>query len=217
MVDGGADAFVTDPGAWADPGLAAPLIAPGLQAETARRLLSSPRLAARASRLLLQRLGEGDPAMLEPADRALAAAGGEILEMVAACAGAVWHTRRVRALVLGADIARLCARLGDDTRRAALRHAALAPAEAWAVGANGRSPDEADGLADDIERDGARCLAAWIDSLPDWAASRVRLKWRLGPAFAAPSFDTDHVAAEDAGRACAVRIVRVLSAEALVA
>jgi hypothetical protein len=207
MADGGAEAFVADPGAWADPGLAAPLISPGLQAETARRLLTSPRLAARASRLLLQRLGEGGPAMLEPVDRALAAASGEALEAVAMCAGAVWHVRRVRALVLGADIARLCARLGNDTRRAALRHAALAPAEKRTEGATGRGPDEADLLADDIESDGARCLAAWIESLPDWAASRVRLKWQRGP----------HFATDDSGRACAVRIVRALGAEALVA
>lgn len=205
MSDGVVEAFLTDLGAWADPTLAAPLIAPGLRAETAQRLLASPRLTARASRLLLQHVGQGDPATLEPVDLALASAASAMLETVALYTGAVWHARRVRALVLGAEIALLSTRLGDDTRRAALRHAALAPGEGQALAASGGNADNANTLADDIEHDGARCMAAWIDTLPDWTASRVRLKWRGGFDFPAA----------DATRAYAARVVRTLAAEAL--
>jgi hypothetical protein len=202
MPDPAVDSFIDDPGAWADPEQAAGLIVPGLRAETAQRLLGSQRLAARVSRLLAERLGPGDPAALEPVDLALVSADRATLESVALSAGAVWHTRRVRALVLGADIAMLCTRLGDETRRAALRHAALALETA---GGNGGHADDANALADDIERDGALCMAAWIDALPGWAASRVRLKWR----------HTLDLPADDDGRASAVRIVRTLAAEAL--
>jgi hypothetical protein len=199
------EAFVADPGSWADPALAAPLIAPGLRAETAQRLLASPRLARRASRLLADRLGCGDAATLEPVDLALASAPRAVLEAVALRAGAVWHARRVRAIVLGADIALLCTRLGDATRNAALRHGALAPLKGNSPDIDGAGGNGAGGLPDDILRDGTHCLSAWIDALPDWVASRVRLKFQTGPVLTGST-----------GRhASAVRIVRTLAAEEL--
>jgi hypothetical protein len=205
--DQAAEAFMTDPGTWADPGLVAPVIAPGLRFETAQRLFASPRLAGRASRWLAEHLGGGDPAALEPMDLALASAPGAVLASVALCAGAVWHAQRLRALVLGADIALLRTRIGDATRDAALRHAALAPGDGELSGRDRGVMDDAGALADAIERDGPRCLSAWIDVLPDWAASRVRLKWPGVPALPAGAD----------GAASAVRIVRALAAEALAA
>ena len=190
--------FLADPGAWADPASVAPLIAPGLQAHTAQRLLSSPRLAPRASRWLAGLLGHGDPEALPPADRALALAPAETLEQVALCAGAVWHAPRMRALLLGADIAVLRDRLGDDARRIGLRHAALASTSAQPGAA-----EDANALAEDIARDGAACLAAWIEALPDWAAARLRLK---RPAEGIPPADAH-------GRAQAVQIVRTVAPE----
>jgi hypothetical protein len=190
-------AFLHDPGAWADPASAAPLIVPGLQAETARRLLRSPRLAARASRLLAARLGDSAPGVLDPVDGALAAAPADALEAIAFSAGAVWHARRVRAVVLGADIAALCHRCGEAAREAALRHVELAAGDATAAG--GQSAD----LGADIAHDGRRCIAAWIDALPTWAAARVRLKWDARPLAPLP----------EASQAHAVRIVRALAAD----
>jgi hypothetical protein len=204
MLDRAEALFVNNPGSWADPNLVAPMIAPGLRTETARRLLTSPRLAERASRLLAERLGAGDPATLEPVDRVLAGSAVATLETVALAAGAVWHAGRVRALVLGADIALLCARFGDGTRDAALRHADLAPDERHLSAAGQDTLDGAEALADDIQRDGARCMAAWIDVLPAWAAARVRLKW--------PHTESRM---DEAARACAVPIVRTIAAEML--
>lgn len=190
-------AFLHDPGAWADPAGAAALIVPGLQPETARRLLHSPRLAARASQLLAARLGEGSSPPLDLIDDALATAPADILEAMTFSAGAVWHARRVRAVVLGAEIAALCHRCGEAARVAALRHVALAPENA--IAASGETGD----LEADIVHDGRRCVAAWIDTLPRWAAARMRLKWRAPPLPPLPV----------AGRAHAVRIVRTLAAE----
>ena len=98
---------------------------------------------------------------------------------------------------LGADIAALCHRCGE----AALRHALLAPDDAAALGG------QLDELEADIAHDGRRCVAAWIDTLPAWAAARVRLKWRAPPLPPLP----------DTGKPSAVRIVRALAAEMCVA
>jgi hypothetical protein len=167
-----------------------------LSADTALYLLTSPRLGGRVSRYLADRLGYGDGATLDAMDLALACADVGTIRDVATLAGAVWHARRVCALVRGADIAELCDQVGDAVRHAALRHAALAPED-------GGVSDE---LAADIVRDGGGCVAAWIAALPDWASARVRLKW---PDDTPPSTDAR-------GRA-AVVIVRTLAAETLAA
>ncbi len=186
----GLERFIDDPGAWADPALAAPLIAPGLMPETARLLLTSPRTAARASRMLAQQLGRGDPAALDPADVALLSADTAQLDGITACAGCIWHGQRVRALIANADIMALTARFGAKARETALRHADLAA-----------GPQEAsDDLHADILRDGMRCMTAWIGALPDWAAARMRLKWA-----------DDRIPDEAEAR---VRIVRTLAGEA---
>jgi hypothetical protein len=194
------EAFVSDPGSWADPELAAPLFSPGLRAETTRCLLASSRLAARASRYLVDHLGRGNPDELAPVDLTLAGACPTTQQDVARRAGAVWQGQRVRALVLSADIASLCDRFGQAVRSAALRHSDLTPDADYSSPANDVAT-----LADDIERDGRRCMAAWIDALPDWAAARMRLKWHgdsVPPAWT-PKRDA------------AVRIVRAVAQEAL--
>ena len=188
-----ADAFASEPGSWADPALVAPLLAPGVSADTARYLLTSPRLGARVSRYLADRLGHGDGTTLDPTDLALACADVGTLRDVATQAGAVWHARRVCALVRGADIAELCDQLGDTVRQSALRHSALAPEDDGGLN---------DDLAADIVRDGSGCMAAWIAALPDWASARMRLKW--------PDDTPPPTGAR--GQAAAI-IVRILAAE----
>ncbi len=199
----GAEAFLTDPCAWADPGRAAAFLAPGLQGATMQRLMESPRTAARASKLLGDRLGHGSLDALGPVDRELALASAGSLRAVAAEAGAVWHAARVRTLLRAGEIAALAALHGSGIRAAALRHAALSPALDTAAGDTADSDTTAGGgLGEAISRDGARCLAAWIATLPAWAGNRVRLKW---PDDAAPP--------EDARlRIQAVAVVRAVAA-----
>ncbi|WP_158921292.1 hypothetical protein [Acidisphaera sp. S103] len=118
------------------------------------------------------------------------------LRGVAAQAGAVWHARRVCALVRGADIAELGDQLSEAVRHAALRHVALTPEDV----------DATPSLVADIMRDGRGCMAAWIAALPDWVSARVRLKW--ADASQPPA---------GARTQAAVAIVRTLAAEALAA
>lgn len=157
------EAFLRDPVAWARPRHVAPLIASGLAEATAGRLMASPRTAARASALLVQALGEGDALALTAIDRCLLPASPEMLLSVGHAAGAVCHAKRVRALVRGADISAFCARFGQAARDMALSREA--PFTTVATGQ----------LADDVARDSAACVTAFIASLPAWAAARLRL------------------------------------------
>lgn len=186
-------AFMGDPGAWADPAQVAPLIVPGLAAETAARLMASPRTGRRASALLAAGLGTGDVLALPAADAALVLSSPETLLSLATAAGAVWHAQRVRALVMAADIAAFVARFGQAARDAAMRHAPP-PGVADAAGAS---------LAADVSADAARCIQAWIATLPPWAATRMRL---VHPAASMPA---DHGPARAA-------LLRRLAAEVLI-
>jgi hypothetical protein len=183
--------FVRDIADWAEPTLAAPLLATDLGAATAERLLHHPRFAARASAALVRRLPVADTDSLDPRDHAAALSDATTLTRIAARAGGVWNAHRLRRLLLACDIAPLIERFGEDLRAVALRHAALA--------VQNSAEDE---LADAIERDGARCLATWIDAQPAWAAARIRLKWC-----------SPQSACEARLRATAVTIVRAVSAE----
>jgi hypothetical protein len=157
-------AFRDAPASYADPALVAALIAPGLRAQTAKALLSTPRTATRAAALLAAILPDAGPKSLDPLDARLITADPASLDAVSLAAGAVWHGKRVRALLRGADIAALEAACGPAARRAALRH-----------GPPGETIQEGPDLLADIRRDAATCLAAWVASLPAWAASRMRL------------------------------------------
>jgi hypothetical protein len=157
-------AFRDAPARYADPALVAALIAPGVRAQTAQNLLSAPRTAARAAALLAAMLPEPGPDDLDPLDARLVTADPVSLDAVTLAAGAVWHGRRVSALLRGADIAALETACGPAARPASLRHAPPSAA----------IQETADLLAD-IRRDAASCLAAWVASLPAWAAARIRL------------------------------------------
>ncbi len=168
---GSLEAFLSDPGAWADPARVAPLVAPGLRPQTAVRLIAGARTGARASRLLAESLGSGDVRALPAADRTLLLLAPGDLDRLGAAAGAVWHGRRVRALMRGADIAALAARFGPSAREAALRHD-----PPLAVAADGD-------LAELVATDGALCVASWVTSLPAWARARLALvrEWPAVP------------------------------------
>lgn len=167
-------AFSDDIAAWAQPAVVAPLVSPGLSAATAERLMRSPRLAARVSSLLADRLGRAEPGTLAAGDARLALASAETLARIVPCAGAVWHAAQVRALVRAQDVDAFVAALGQEARPAALSWPQLAPPGVATV--------PADGLEAAIRRAGAACVAAWVDSLPGWAARRLRLGWATGDA-----------------------------------
>jgi hypothetical protein len=173
------------------PARAAPLLG-GIAAATAARLLASPRFGDRARALVVAGLGAPEAALaaLPPEEAALAAAPAERLATAARLAGAVWHAAQVRALLRGADVAAFVAEHGEAARRAALAHAALAPAE------SGEGSIAADGWA---------LLAAWRQALPAPLPGWIAL--RLDPGCdAAPG---------EAHRAASGAIIAAIAAEAL--
>lgn len=169
-----AAAFVDDPLGWAPADRIAPLLAPGLRPDTVNQLRRSPRLRRHASAVLAEQLGSGSIEALPPEDRRLVlASAAEISETVSA-AGAICHAPRVRNLVVAREIAAFVDRHGEAARDGALRHRAPAPRHVPPRHVPGPPQGELDA---DIARDGAACMAIWINGLPSWAAARVRLKW----------------------------------------
>ena len=142
-------------------------LAPGLAAATAARLLASPRLGAQVRRWATNG-SEGALHALAFDDRLLAESGPDGLRRAAALAGAIWHGRRVRGLILARDLQTFIETHGPDARALALRHAALAPPAEDAGSAE--LP-----LVDAVALDGRACLAAWLDALPPPAAAAARL------------------------------------------
>lgn len=163
--------FADDIAAWALAERVAPLLAPDLKPAIAERLLRSETLRAPCSAWLVRTLGpltsvDG----LEPDEKRLVLAPGTALKEAARLAGAVWHARRICALVLAADITAFVAVHGRLARDVAVRHLALTPLQM------DPSQHAADDLAEAIAADGRASVAAWIDQLPPPIAGRLRLK-----------------------------------------
>lgn len=142
-------------------------LAPDLAPATAERLLASPRLGAQARRWAMEGAEDALHALAFD-DRLLAESGPDGLRRAAVLAGAIWHARRVRGLILARDLQAFIDWHGPAARAFALSHAALAPPDEDAEAA-GRP------LADAVAADGRACLSAWLDALPPAAAAAVRL------------------------------------------
>jgi hypothetical protein len=138
-------------------------VASGLSAEIVGRLVASPRIRPRVARLLSASLGMGGEAFCHPIDAKLVLVPPAALTGLAYACGAVCHSRRVRALVRGPDISAFVARFGHSARDLALLHESPFPTSVTAD------------LLDDVARDSGFCLGAYLLSLPDWAAKRLRL------------------------------------------
>jgi hypothetical protein len=155
----------------------AALLLPGLASTIAAQLLASPRLAERAAAFLEARLGRMDLEGLDDCGRDLLNAAPDAIHAFTTLAGAVLNGHRLRLLVTAAEIADLANRIGPRARRVALDHLSYAtPA----------STDRRD-LVAGIEADGASAFSTWLDTLPHWAAGRIRLKWHsMAPAYSDP-------------------------------
>jgi hypothetical protein len=140
---------------------------PGLDPTIAERLLSSTRLFDRAAEFLEARLGQGELDGLDGCARDLLGSSPEALHAFAIAIGAVLNGQRLRLLVTAAEIAGLASRIGPQGRRVALNYLVFSAPPSG----NGRE------LAACIEADGEQALVTWLDTLPYWAAGRIRLKW----------------------------------------
>lgn len=171
-----------DPIAVAHPERLSARLDPRLGAALIERLRACPRLRPRLARVLVapppldgEETGEGAGALAERLTECDP-------EELARLAGAVWHANALKLVISGKAVAELVQRIGPHARAFGLRNAALAVAEE----AVATEPAE---LAQAIERDGLRCLGAWLARVP--AETRARLLLRLPPASPAELVDGD--------------------------
>jgi len=170
-----------------DPARFACWLGHGVTADLIARMLAVPRLETRCGHLLRERLGpwpDASGAPPCPARASVRAAhvrdlDGLALLWLAQQAGAIWHARSILRVIDGVAVRALVSGIGATLRLVAIRHAALAPADA--DGTTGVEALPVDTLADPellarrIAHDGIGCLAAWCDAQPPALGQRVLL------------------------------------------
>ncbi len=208
------------PAAYCHPERIAKLLPEGLPTGFRDRLLGSARLRLRLSSLLARRFRltpccAGD---LETPEGRFAQLEGEALKNALLCAGAIWHARKIRKIILAEPLRHLIERMGRDNHRIALRFIDLAIPDDAALDDAGdggaENGDQAlanvDKLLGRIERDGLIAVNAWCHHQPAALAGRLRLK--LPPC---PEADDQPPAShQDRGLMIVDRVVTTLAAEA---
>lgn len=198
------------PAAYCHPERIAGLLPEGLAAGLRDRLAASSRLRLRLSALLERRFALPSLAAVDLAtpEARFALLEGETLQGGLRRAGAIWHARSLRRIILAETLRRLVQRLGRANHRAALRFVDLAPEDNERDGIDLESPD-IDGLMALIERDGLIAVNAWCRHQPAALAARLRLK--LPPC---PEADDEPPASHrDRGLMIVDRVVTTLAAE----
>ncbi len=201
------------PAAYCHPERMATLLPDGLPAGFRDRLMGSARLRLRLSSLLARRFRlapccAGD---LETPEGRFAQLEGDALQNALLRAGAIWHARKIRKIILAAPLRHLIERLGRDNHRAALRFIDLAAEDDAADDDidNREASPNIDNLLNRIERDGLIAVNAWCDHQP--AALAGRLKLKLPPC---PEVDEQPPASHrDRGLMIVDRVVMTLAAE----
>lgn len=191
--------------AYADPArLAAWLAEQGVPAAAGGHLLASARLQPRLAELLIERLALAPcPAEAFAADEArIALLEGADLARLIACCGAIWHGRRLRHVILGADLAALDGKVDAGLRRIALGCLDLAAEPEGEL----TIPE----LLAAIEQAGSACLDAFAQTLPPALGARLRLKL---PPSAANADEAVAAALRERGAAVAARAAARLHAD----
>lgn len=168
------------PAAYCHPDRIATLLPDGLPVGFRDRLMGSTRLRLRLSSLLARRFRlapccAGD---LDTPEGRFAQLEGEDLKSALLLAGAIWHARRIRKIILAEPLRHLIERLGRHNHRAALRFIDLAAdddAES-AAGDDESALPNVETLLGRIERDGLLAVNAWCHHQPAALAGRLRLK-----------------------------------------
>jgi hypothetical protein len=145
------------------------------------RLLDCDRIKPRLAELVARRLALVSDAALEfatPLSR-LAWLDSAGLVQASRLAGATWHARSLRAIILAAPRAAVIEALGDAAYAFGIGNADLAVAPATRA-----TPEE---LVAAIDLDGQLCLGAWLETLDAGVAERVRLKLSPSPALERPA------------------------------
>lgn len=164
-------AFMDEPAAYAEPLRLAACFDGAIGEAACVKLLATPRLQTRLSKLLAEhhRLpGPEDASEIEDADRAVALASAEALWEIALRAGAIYWANSFAGIIDGQKTAALHAALGEELCAFAVANRDLA------IGAQPLPP--AGDIRERVASDGWQCLAAWFDAVPASVAARVRLK-----------------------------------------
>lgn len=168
-------------GAYCHPDRIAKLLPESLPNGFRDRLQGSKRLRGRLSERLAERfaLKPCDMDDLTTPEGRFAALEGESLQKALRRAGAIWHARSIRKIILAERLRVLVEWLGRDNHRAALRFIDLSPEDALPAsgdtGADDETPD-LQTLMGRIERDGLITVNAWCRHQPAALAARLRLK-----------------------------------------
>ncbi|MEM8948508.1 MAG: SctK family type III secretion system sorting platform protein [Pseudomonadota bacterium] len=169
------------PGVYCHPERIASLLPEGLPIGFRDRLIGSKRLRVRLSALLARRFRlapccAGD---LDTPEGRLAQLEGEPLQNAIQQAGAIWHAKTIRKIILSEQLRRLIELLGRDNHRAALRFIDLAADDDGTRGPFGgddQPPLDVEKLLGRIERDGLVAVNAWCRHQPASIAGRLKLK-----------------------------------------
>lgn len=153
-----------------DPGRVAAALGLPLSDATRARLIATPRLAPRLLGLVARHEGlmPWQDELIDPQARWLMRLDQAGLRYAGLAAGALWHARSLRAMIMAKPRAQLLEALGEAVYGFAVAHVELAAEEGVIA--------EPEALLDAIGRDGTRCLAAWGEVLPAPAAPWFRLK-----------------------------------------
>jgi hypothetical protein len=153
-----------------DPGRVAAALALPVSAATRGRLLATERLASRLLGLIAEHEGlvPWQDTLIDPAQAWLMRLDQGGMRQAGLAAGALWHARSLRAMIMARPRAELLEALGETIYGFAVAHVELAAEETVIA--------EPEALLDAIRRDGTRCLAAWGEVLPAEAVPWFRLK-----------------------------------------
>lgn len=167
--------FWSNPASYADAGWLSECFDGQIGFDACERMLETPRLQARLSKLLAERYdltAKDLPRLPEQVDRQIALASGNELERLALRAGAIYWANSLAAVIDGRQTGAIQAALGSEL-------CALAVANRDISGPV-KPLEPLDDLSGKIFADGLSCLESWLQDAPPQLAKRVRLKLANG-------------------------------------
>ncbi|MFE0014584.1 SctK family type III secretion system sorting platform protein [Mesorhizobium sp. NPDC059054] len=167
--------FWSNPADYADAGWLSDCFDGKVGFEACERMLETPRLQPRLSKLLAERneLTTDDPPQLpDHIDRQIALVSGEDLERLALRAGAIYWANSLAAVIDGRQAGAIQTALGPELCAFAVANRDISGPV--------RPLEPLDGLSGRIFADGLSCLESWLQDMPPQLSKRVRLRLANG-------------------------------------
>ncbi|WP_054309957.1 SctK family type III secretion system sorting platform protein [Mesorhizobium sp. 1M-11] len=167
--------FWSNPAGYADAGWLSDCFDGKVGFEACERMLETPRLQPRLSKLLAERheLTTDDPPQPpDHIDRQIALVSGEDLERLALRAGAIYWANSLAAVIDGRQAGAIQTALGPELCAFAVANRDISGPV--------RPLEPLDGLSGRIFADGLNCLESWLQDMPPQLGKRVRLRLANG-------------------------------------